>query len=409
MSFSQPPAAKGEAITLIETVLVLAGLVVGVPVLTLLAQVLATLPRYAPAQISQGVRPPVAVLIPAHNEQFAIRNTLASIAPQLMAGDRLVVVADNCLDHTAEAARQQGAEVTVRNERALCGKGYALDHGIRFLEDTGAPQVVIFVDADCLVMPGSIDRLARLSGQSGRPVQGAYLMNSPRPPRKSASMVVFAWKVRDYVRPLGWNRLSFPCQLSGSGMAFPWELVRTADLASSHLVEDLKQGLDLALAGKFPLFCPEAVVTSDVCNGGVPSNAQRARWEHGTLAAILQYFPRLLLRLLQTRNLQLLAVTLDLSVPPLALLALVIGAYLALASAFAAMSYGAAPLAVAGANCLFLLASIFLAWWRHGREILPLRWLAFAPVYALRKVPLYCRFLFDRQKEWVRGERSLKG
>jgi hypothetical protein len=149
-------------------------------------------------------------------------------------------------------------------------------------------------------------------------------------------------------------------------------------------------------------------VTSDVGNEGVPSNAQRARWEHGTLAAILQYLPRLILRLLQTRSLQLLAVTLDLSIPPLAFLALVIGVYLASACAFAAMSYGTAPLAIACANCLFLLSGIFLAWWRHGREIIPLRWLAFAPVYALRKVPLYCRFVFDRQKEWVRGERNMK-
>lgn len=355
------------------------------------------------------IRPRIAVLVPAHNEQFAIRSTLASISHQLTGQDRLVVVADNCLDHTAEAARQQGAEVTVRNQRSLRGKGYALDHGIRFLEKTGAPDVVIFVDADCLVGPGSIDRLARLCVLSGRPVQGAYLMNPPNPPRRSASMVAFAWKVRDFVRPLGWSRLSLPCQLSGSGMAFPWELVRSADLASSHLVEDLKQGLDLALAGKFVLFCPEAMVTSDVVKGGEPSNAQRARWEHGTISTILQYFPRLVIRLCQTRSLELLAVTLDLSVPPLALLALALGGYLAVATVFAAIFHGVLPLAIAGLNCVLLPACIFLAWWRHGQDILPLRWLAFAPIYALRKVPLYCRFFLDRQREWVRGERNMRG
>jgi cellulose synthase/poly-beta-1,6-N-acetylglucosamine synthase-like glycosyltransferase len=387
----------------------MAGLVVAVPVLTLLLQVLATLPRRPPAELPDVLRPPIAVLVPAHNEQFAIRSTLASISHQLTGQDRLVVVADNCLDHTAEAARQQGAEVTVRNERSLRGKGYALDHGIRFLEKTGAPDVVVFVDADCLVEPGSIDRLARLCVLSRRPVQGAYLMNPPDPPRRSASMVAFAWKVRDFVRPLGWNRLSLPCQLSGSGMAFPWELVRSADLASSHLVEDLKQGLDLALAGKFVLFCPEAVVTSDVVKGGEPSKAQRARWEHGAISTILQYFPRLLIRLCQTQSPELLAVTLDLSIPPLALLALALGGYLVMAAVFAGIFHGVMPLAIACLNCVLLLACIFLAWWRHGQNILPLRWLAFAPIYALRKVPLYCRFFIDRQREWVRGERNMRG
>jgi cellulose synthase/poly-beta-1,6-N-acetylglucosamine synthase-like glycosyltransferase len=387
----------------------MAGLVVAVPVLTLLLQVLATLPRRPPAELPDVIRPPIAVLVPAHNEQFAIRSTLASISHQLTGQDRLVVVADNCLDHTAEAARQQGAEVTVRNERSLRGKGYALDHGIRFLEKTGAPDVVVFVDADCLVEPGSIDRLARLCVLSRRPVQGAYLMNPPDPPRRSASMVAFAWKVRDFVRPLGWNRLSLPCQLSGSGMAFPWELVRSADLASSHLVEDLKQGLDLALAGKFVLFCPEAVVTSDVVKGGEPSKAQRARWEHGAISTILQYFPRLLIRLCETQSPELLAVTLDLSIPPLALLALALGGYLVMAAVFAGIFHGVMPLAIACLNCVLLLACIFLAWWRHGQNILPLRWLAFAPIYALRKVPLYCRFFIDRQREWVRGERNMRG
>jgi cellulose synthase/poly-beta-1,6-N-acetylglucosamine synthase-like glycosyltransferase len=383
--------------------------VVAVPVLTLLLQVLATLPRRPPAELPDVIRPRIAVLVPAHNEQFAIRSTLASISHQLTGQDRLVVVADNCLDHTAEAARQQGAEVTVRNERSLRGKGYALDHGIRLLEKTGAPDVVVFVDADCLVEPGSIDRLARLCVLSRRPVQGAYLMNPPNPARRSASMVAFAWKVRDFVRPLGWCRLSLPCQLSGSGMAFPWDLVRSADLASSHLVEDLKQGLDLALAGKFVLFCPEAVVTSDVVKGGEPSYAQRARWEHGTISTILQYYPRLVIRLCQTRSLELLAVTLDLSVPPLALLALALGGYLAVTAAFAGIFHGVLPLVIACLNCVLLPACIFLAWWRHGQDILPLRWLAFAPIYALRKVPLYCRFFLDRQREWVRGERNMRG
>lgn len=382
------------------------GLIVAIPVATIFLQVVMTLPRQRAASLPTVARPRVAVLIPAHNEQFVIRDTLASIKDQLMDGDRLLVVADNCVDHTAEAAILLGAEVTVRNERGLRGKGYALDHGIRYLERTGAPEIVIFVDADCQVGPGSIDRLARTSAQSMRPVQGAYLMNPPRPARKLASIVAFAWKVRDFVRPLGWMRLGLPCQLSGSGMAFPWHIIRSANLANDHLVEDLKQGLDLALSGVFPLFCPEAVVTSDVGKGGEPSNAQRARWEHGTIATILQYLPRLLLRLLQTRSLPLLAVTLDLGVPPLAFLALTIATYLVIAAAAAVVMRETAPLTIALVNTVLMCLCIVLAWWRHGRDILPGQWLAFAPLYAVRKIPLYFRFFWNRQRVWARGERE---
>ena len=63
-----------------------------------------------------GLRPRIAVLIPAHDEQLVIGTTLASVTRQLAAGDRLVVVADNCSDRTAEVARQCRAEVTERTD-----------------------------------------------------------------------------------------------------------------------------------------------------------------------------------------------------------------------------------------------------------------------------------------------------
>jgi cellulose synthase/poly-beta-1,6-N-acetylglucosamine synthase-like glycosyltransferase len=392
-----------------DLVLVLVGLILAVPVLTILVQVLMTLPRWPQSTLSAGRRPRVAVLVPAHNEQDVIKRTLASISRQLETGDRVVVVADNCSDHTADMARQLGAEVTIRLDPALRGKGYALDYGLKFLEQTGIPDVVVFIDADCQIEDGCIDRLARLCVQSMRPTQATYLMNPPSPPRKTASLVAFAWKVKDFVRPLGWHRLGFPCQLAGSGMAFPWEVVRLTDLASGHLAEDLKQGLDLALVGKFPLFCPEAVVTSDVIAGGTASQSQRARWEHGSIETMLRYLPRLFVGFCRTGRFALVAMALDLSVPPVALLALALGGYLALTLVFYFVSGAAVPVLLSGVTCALFFGAITLAWWRHGRDILPLRWLAFAPVYAIMKIPLYVKFFINRQREWVRGERERRG
>jgi cellulose synthase/poly-beta-1,6-N-acetylglucosamine synthase-like glycosyltransferase len=347
------------------------------------------------------------VLVPAHNEQLVIADTLASIASQLDTGDRLVVVADNCADQTADTARQQGAEVTVRTDTTLYGKGFALDHGVRFLEQTGRPDVVIFVDADCKLNETCIERLGRLCVESKQPIQAAYLMLPPRQPHKMGALVSFAWKVKDFVRPLGWHRLNLPCQLAGSGMAFPWELIRSANIAGGHLVEDLKLGLDLALAGRFPQFCPDAVVASDVATAGTPSYSQRARWEHGTIETMGRYLPRLLLASWKNRSLPLLAMALDLSVPPLALLTLALGAQSTLALLFLLITATTTPAIIGGVTCALFMVSIILAWWRHGREILPFRWLVFAPLYAIGKIPLYVRFFVNRQKEWISGEREL--
>ena len=217
--------------SVIEMFLIVVGLILAVPVVTIVLQVLAALPRRPASKVPQGPRPRLAVLVPAHNEQLVIGKTLNSILRQLEVSDRLVVIADNCLDHTAETARQLGAEVTIRADPASRGKGYALEHGLKFLEKTHIPDVVIFVDADCELGDGCIDRVARLCLQTMRPIQATYLMNPPQPPQRMVSMVSFAWKVNDFVRPLGWHRLGFPCRLAGSGMAFPWEVVRSTNLA----------------------------------------------------------------------------------------------------------------------------------------------------------------------------------
>ena len=100
---------------------------------------------------------------------------------------------------------------------------------------------------------------------------------------------------------------------------------------------------------------------------------------------------------------------LDLVVPPLALLLLLLAGYFVLAAGFYALGVSVAPLTLAAANIALFLVAVGVAWWRHGRDIVPLRMLALAPAYALRKVPLYLRLLINRQTEWVRGKRGFSG
>jgi hypothetical protein len=90
-----------------------------------------------------------------------------------------------------------------------------------------------------------------------RPVQSLYLMTAPCESAINHQVAEFAWRLKNQVRPLGLRALGLPCQLMGTGMAFPWDIIRSAELASGFIVEDLKLGLDLADAGHPPVFCPE--------------------------------------------------------------------------------------------------------------------------------------------------------
>ncbi len=123
-------------------------------------------------------RRPIAILIPAHNESTGILPTIEDVTAQMTAGDRLLVVADNCVDDTAAVAGHAGAEVIMRQHSSKKGKGYALEFGIAHLSDN-PPATVIIIDADCRVAPHTIDRLAAVCEMSERPVQALDLMTAP--------------------------------------------------------------------------------------------------------------------------------------------------------------------------------------------------------------------------------------
>lgn len=345
------------------------------------------------------------VLIPAHNEEGVLPHTLASLQSQLSSPSQAVVIADNCTDATAAVARSAGASVLERDDPRRRGKGYALDYGLQALS-ANPPDVVIVIDADCLVLPGAIAHLGGQALNSGQPVQAVYLMEQPSEASPKDHVSAFAFKVKNQVRPLGLTCLGWPCPLTGTGMAFPWSVIATVDLASGHIVEDMKLGLDLAIAGYLPQLCPDAQVRSQFPTADTARNSQRTRWEHGHLQVLQQYVPRLLGEALRQRRWKLALMALDLAIPPLSLLMLLWLGVVAIAVAwgyFSAMWVPAGLLITAGGG---LLAAILMAWVRFGRESLSLQQLLRVPLYILWKIPLYAQFLLKPQSKWVRTHRD---
>ncbi|WP_246666879.1 WecB/TagA/CpsF family glycosyltransferase [Bradyrhizobium guangdongense] len=349
--------------------------------------------------------PRVAVLVPAHNEGVGILPTIRDIKAQIGKQDRLLVVADNCDDDTASVARDAGAEVVERNDSGLLGKGYALDFGIRHLGHA-PPDVVVMIDADCGVSMGAIRDLASECARTGRPVQGLYLMLPPVATKIQSQVAVFAWRVKNWVRPLGLRALNLPCQLMGSGMAFPWNVICSAPLASGEIVEDLKLGLSLAQRGHPPLFLPSAIVTSRFPSSDEGTRTQRERWEHGHLSSIAEA-PHLVWKAASRLDLATTVLALDMAVPPLSLLAL-LSILITLVSGFAAHLSGnwSAAILSFGSLCAFSFA-VLGCWLVFGRDVLPLRAIVSIPAYALKKIPLYLRALFGtRASYWIRTDRT---
>jgi len=193
----------------------LAGLF-SVPVAVLLVEVLAALraPKLEPFEGKElNIEKRVAVIVPAHNESSGLVPTLQDIKAQLGAGDRLVVVADNCSDDTAAVAAASGAEVIVRNESEKIGKGFAMGWGITHLSQD-PPDFVLFVDADCRLEAGLIEGLKRTCHQVQRPVQALFMMRSAENSPVNHSFAEFAWILRNWIRPLGLRNLHGPVPIS---------------------------------------------------------------------------------------------------------------------------------------------------------------------------------------------------
>ncbi|MEM9567948.1 MAG: glycosyltransferase [Cyanobacteria bacterium P01_E01_bin.34] len=356
--------------------------------------------------------PRIAVLIPAHNEADNIATVVCEVRQQLGNGDRLIVVADNCTDDTAAIARSCGAEVIERLDLERCGKGYAIDFGMQYLS-ASPPDIVVMLDADCHVEGGGIARIALLAHETGKPIQATYILaplldaderdvnTSPK-----TALSAFAFRVKNYVRPLGLHRLGFPCLLTGTGMAIPWTGLTKVDVASGNIVEDMKLGLDLALKGYAPRFCHDVQVTGTLPEYQEDAIIQRRRWEHGHLTTMLTDVPRLLFAAVRQCRFDLLALALEVSVPPLSLLMLLWAILMSAAGGWWLGTGGYGPVLVLSAAGGCLVVAVLGSWMLVGRQLMSLKTLLSVPFYVLWKLPLYVGFLGEREQQWVRTKRA---
>ncbi len=350
--------------------------------------------------------PPFAVLVPAHDERNGIMATLQSIQAQLRPADRLVVVADNCSDDTAAIARQAGVTVTERFEPSRRGKGFALEHGVRFIEALGRYPVTIVVDADCLLGDGALVMLAGRSHAEQRPIQATYLMTAPPSADLHTRFAVLAFRLKNQARLIGGDRLGVPSLLTGSGMAFPTQLLAKVELGSDEIVEDLALGIALTRAGAAPRFCADALVTSRFPEARMDRELQRHRWERGYLSMIGRAVAPLLIAGLRTRSSGMMMLAADIAIPPLSILAGSVTLVLVVSSLAALFGLSLVPLYGAIMLTMLLAGALGVGWSRFGRDVISMAELVRMPFLIAAKLSLYPRMLSSRKPAWVRTARS---
>lgn len=111
-------------------------------------------------------RPCVSIIVPAHNSEAFIGQTLASIRSQSFTDWECVVVDDGSVDQTCAVVREVAAsDCRVRLVRQRCG-GSSMARNRGFLESCPSSEYVSFMDSDDVWEPRALEVLAGRLGKN---------------------------------------------------------------------------------------------------------------------------------------------------------------------------------------------------------------------------------------------------
>ena len=348
------------------------------------------------------------VVVPAHNEEEGIRHTVANLSAMEWPGPfrRIVVVADNCTDQTAERAREAGATVLVRNDPNVRGKGYALKLAFEESLRKGFADAVVVVDADTMVSSNLLHAFASRLQQGAHAIQAHYGVSNPSVTWRTRLMTV-ALALFNGVRSMGRERLGLSTGLRGNGMCFSRDILRRVPHEAFSLVEDLEYGIRLGQAGERVFFAWEAEVLGEMVSSEKASRSQRRRWEGGRKEMVRRWAPPLLREALRRRSGLLFDLAIDLLIPPLSTVALGAVGVLALGGALSWWQGFVTPSAWMGLACVTaLVLYVVRGWWMSGVGMRGLFDLARAPVFIAWKLWLSLSPQPERKGEWVRTARE---
>jgi 1,2-diacylglycerol 3-beta-glucosyltransferase len=264
----------------------------------------------------------VVVLIPAHDEEAGISAALASVTAQDHPPHRLdvIVIADNCSDHTATLAAGRGVTVWERVAPDAPGKPQALAWALdRMWQKLPHTEVVIIVDADCTVSPDLCSTIAAELGAGADAVQVPYEVAN-RAESPTAALRAAGFTLKHVIRARGRARLGLSCNLFGTGMGFSAKALRRVPWPQS-VTEDTELFVRLTRGGYHVAYVEGARVTSPMPASASQAAEQQLRWESGNARLARRELPGLIAQGLRRRDPQCLGAAAELAVPSQTLMA----------------------------------------------------------------------------------------
>lgn len=242
----------------------------------------------------------ITVLIPAHNEELLLPSTIASLLAQSYQPTRVIVVADNCTDSTAQIAREAGVEVfePVGNFGKKAG---ALNQALEWLLPFhGDNDAVMVMDADTRLDEGFLAEAVRrltddralmaigglFNGEEGHGLLGQFQRNEyirySRQIQRRRGRVFVLTGTASIFRPAGLRAVA-----ARRGTSLPG--VRGDVYDTVALTEDNELTIALKSLGALMISPAQCSVVTELMPTWPTLWAQRLRWQRGALENIGAY------------------------------------------------------------------------------------------------------------------------
>lgn len=346
------------------------------------------------------------VIVPAHNESSIIAHTVTSLKKIDWPADRhrLVVVADNCTDDTADIARRAGAEVLERHDPSLRGKGYALNFAFNDSAARGWADAVVVIDADAEVSSNLLEAIAARIERGASAVQAHYGILNPSATWRTR-LITIAKSAFHSVRSRARERLGVSCGIRGNGWCVTHQLLKKVPYQAFSLTEDVEYGVELGIAGYRVYYAEEAHSDAEMVSGEQAARKQRQRWETGRFQLIRSKTIPLLIQSIRQPSRICLDLALDLMVLPLSYVVVNVALLCGLAGVMSWFDPQFLGWLWLGVTCAAaLIIHVLRGWQLSGTGVQGLLDFAHAPGFLLWKLLLMLRRRDSR--EWVRTERE---